>query len=337
MSTRKTEPIQKVTLKDGTIRYRVVVDVGRKPNGARDQRTSTWKTLREARAHLATVRSGVSSGTYVKPDRVTLEAHAEQWLRGKRRIRDVTRKGYADALRPVLAMYGRRTIQSITKADLETLVDSMLATGGYQRNGRSKRTVQLALTVLAQCLDAAVKEGNLTRNVARLVEVGDRGASARKRTAWSRGDVERFRQHVEADRLYAGWLLTLPGLRRSDLRSAGCAGRTSTSTPERSRSTRAACGSTASRPTPTSPSPRGQLEPCPWATCRVLCPRSRRYIDSRRPNGSRLASATPIRVSCSWTSAAWRSGRSCGRVGSPGCRPPQAVRASRFTSAVTRS
>ena len=62
------EPIRKITLSDGSVRYRVVVNAGRKPDGSRAQRTSTHRTRREAREWLAAVRSPTSNrGTYVAP------------------------------------------------------------------------------------------------------------------------------------------------------------------------------------------------------------------------------------------------------------------------------
>jgi hypothetical protein len=46
------EPINKVTLKDGSIRYRLVVDIGRDERGRRKQLTRTFDTRREAREEL---------------------------------------------------------------------------------------------------------------------------------------------------------------------------------------------------------------------------------------------------------------------------------------------
>jgi hypothetical protein len=40
------EPINKITLKDGSIRYRLVVDVGRDESGRRKQLTRTFDTQR---------------------------------------------------------------------------------------------------------------------------------------------------------------------------------------------------------------------------------------------------------------------------------------------------
>ena len=43
------EPINKITLKDGSVRYRLVVDIGRDEHGRRKQLTRTFDTRREAR------------------------------------------------------------------------------------------------------------------------------------------------------------------------------------------------------------------------------------------------------------------------------------------------
>lgn len=48
MST--SDPIKKVTLRSGKTRYRFVIDVGRKPDGRRDQRTYTFDTRKEAKS-----------------------------------------------------------------------------------------------------------------------------------------------------------------------------------------------------------------------------------------------------------------------------------------------
>ena len=50
------EPIRKVKLKDGTIRYRLVVDIGRDEHAKRQQLTRTFDKLKEARAELARIR-----------------------------------------------------------------------------------------------------------------------------------------------------------------------------------------------------------------------------------------------------------------------------------------
>jgi Arm DNA-binding domain len=61
------EPIRKITLKDGTVRYRLVVDIGTDAHGKRKQITRTFDKLKEARAELSRVRHETGLGTFVKP------------------------------------------------------------------------------------------------------------------------------------------------------------------------------------------------------------------------------------------------------------------------------
>jgi site-specific recombinase XerD len=81
--------------------------------------------------------------------------------------------------------------------------------------GVSNRTVCAMLTVLSQALATAMKRGLVARNVAQLV---DRPSiDHREMSTWTPQQAERFREHVRSDRLYACWLLTLAGWRRSEV------------------------------------------------------------------------------------------------------------------------
>ncbi|MGV9748256.1 tyrosine-type recombinase/integrase [Rhodococcus zopfii] len=81
--------------------------------------------------------------------------------------------------------------------------------------GVSARTVCAMLTVLSSALTAAVKRGLVVRNVAALVDRPK--VEHREMSAWEPAAAETFRRHVTGDRLYACWLLTLYGLRRSEV------------------------------------------------------------------------------------------------------------------------
>ena len=105
------EPIRKISLADGSTRYRVVVNAGRRPDGSRSQRTSTHRTRKEARAWLTSIRSSLTDGTYVPSTQTRLSEHLDQWLEGKRDIRPSTRRGYLDALKAVRAMLGDTPVQ----------------------------------------------------------------------------------------------------------------------------------------------------------------------------------------------------------------------------------
>ena len=214
------EPIKKITLKDGTIRYRLVVDIGRDPNGKRKQLTRTFDTQREARDELSRVRHESNLGTYVKPSKETVNAHLDGYLKGATRGRRAsTKRNYQDALRPVRERLGNRPLQSITKDDIEDLMDWMLTAGrrrgGKPGTGLSGRTARLTLGRLTAALEMAVLEGKLVRNVAKLVTPPEH--TPRERETWSKAEVKKFLGKAHRDRLHAAWRLSLYGLRRGEV------------------------------------------------------------------------------------------------------------------------
>ncbi|GFG68080.1 integrase [Mycobacterium kubicae] len=81
--------------------------------------------------------------------------------------------------------------------------------------GVSARTVVTMLVVLSSALDDAVAQGLVARNVARLVKRPK--IAAAEMAFWTPDEAERFRVHISSDRLAACWLLTLAGLRRSEV------------------------------------------------------------------------------------------------------------------------
>lgn len=216
-----SEPIRKMTLKDGSTRYRVVVDVGMRPDGRRDQRTRTFRTRKDAARWLTSTRSQVDTGSYVRPAKETVDAHLDTWLETKRLAgkRPGTVRCYVDALKPVRAILGGRPLQALTAEDVESVKAAMLD-GTTRRSGAkgkplSARSVNLTLGTLQQALDQAVKRGKVVRNVAALV---DRAAGeARPGAAWSPAQAAAFKAVTSDDRLHAAWLLTCCGLRRGEV------------------------------------------------------------------------------------------------------------------------
>ena len=79
----------------------------------------------------------------------------------------------------------------------------------------SSRTVVTMLVVLSSALDDAMRAGLVARNVARLVKRP--GVEHHEMLSWTPEQAMRFREHVRGDRLVACWLLTLAGLRRSEI------------------------------------------------------------------------------------------------------------------------
>jgi integrase len=214
------EPIKKTRLKDGTVRYRLVVDIGSDENGRRKQLTRTFDTRRDAREELSRVRHETNLGTYVKPSKETVNAYLDGYLKGATRdLRASTKRNYEDALWPVRERLGTRPLQSITKSDVEDLVDWILTAGrrrgGKPGTGLSGRSARLTLGRFSAALDAAVLEGKLVRNVARLVKPPEH--TPRERDTWSKAEVRKLLTKASSDRLYVAWRLSLYGLRRGEV------------------------------------------------------------------------------------------------------------------------
>jgi hypothetical protein len=74
------------------VRYRFVIDVGRRADGRRDQRTHTFDRWRQARVERARVISERVAGVLVRPDRqLAGGGFLGQWLESKRGRRPADR------------------------------------------------------------------------------------------------------------------------------------------------------------------------------------------------------------------------------------------------------
>lgn len=81
--------------------------------------------------------------------------------------------------------------------------------------GVSARTIVSMLVVLSSALDHATPQGLVARNVARQVKRPKLVST--EMATWTPEQASTFRAHVAGDRLAACWLLTLAGLRRSEV------------------------------------------------------------------------------------------------------------------------
>ncbi|MGF6885923.1 integrase [Nocardia sp. GAS34] len=84
-----------------------------------------------------------------------------------------------------------------------------------EARGVAARTVTTMLIQLTAALDDAVKQGLVTRNVARLVKRPE--FTDTEMQVWTREQSREFREHVREHRLFALFLLSLCGLRRSEI------------------------------------------------------------------------------------------------------------------------
>jgi len=222
------DPIKKITLQGGKVRYRFVVDIGADPTtGKRRQLTVTKDTKKEALAEYARIQHQKATGTFVAPSKATVGDLVEMWLKtATRGVEVATRRSYEDAMRYVRTHLGEKQLQRLTEDDIESLIDWMLTSarriGGKPGTGLSVRTVRLTLGRLRAALNLAVRRGLVVRNVAEHVTIPKdalKAAKARQkaRVPWTEDEVKTFLSHVAGDRLYAVMLLSLIGLRPAEV------------------------------------------------------------------------------------------------------------------------
>ncbi|GAA3695561.1 site-specific integrase [Gordonia hankookensis] len=103
----------------------------------------------------------------------------------------------------------------VTKPRRGRYVTSPTPPASESAKGVSPVTVSSMLVLLTAALNDAVDEGLLVRNVARLVERPRETQS--EMSTWTREQAAAFREHIRGDRIEALWLLSLLGLRRSEV------------------------------------------------------------------------------------------------------------------------
>jgi integrase len=210
--------ITKITMASGRVQYRLIVDMGKRPDGKRDQRCWTVATMAQAKAIRAKVTTGRDDGTLVRPTKITLGEVADSWLAGRRNIRPATIRSYRDSL-ALLQPIRHVPVQALSRAHLDGLVADLLdhgrRVGNVQRKGLSPRSVNLLLTVLGSVLDQAIQDGLVARNVARLVARPRQTKT--ERPTWTADQIGTLLRAVASDRLAPAWMLTTNGLRRGEV------------------------------------------------------------------------------------------------------------------------
>ncbi len=219
---RKGEPIRDVMLSTGPA-YRATVDTSQKGE-KRSQRTATFASLAGARAWVAETRHRVAQGEYLPTDGLTLRALADRWLSTRTDVREVTRYGYAVALRPLLdhgpkgARFGDRRVQDITPEEVSAMVAALGQDGGGLRGkGLGHRSIVYGLGTLRQVLSYGVRTGVLRVSPAEHAKPPRQRTGDRREVAtWTPAELREFVTATDGDEWAHGWRLAACGLRRSE-------------------------------------------------------------------------------------------------------------------------
>ncbi|MFE9391743.1 tyrosine-type recombinase/integrase [Streptomyces sp. NPDC006784] len=212
------DPIKKITLRDGSTRWRFVVDAGVTPEGKRKQITGTKDTKAEAVAERARIVHQRTAGTLVVPSKMTVDELLDTWLKtATRDVEEGTATNYDNAIRPIRRRLGHMRVQQLTEEDVEAFIDWMV-TEGRQRGGKpgtglSVRSARLSLGRLRSALTLAVRRGIVVRNVAEHVRVSreaQRKAASVTKTRgapWDQDEVRQFLAGIVNHRLCGPMML----------------------------------------------------------------------------------------------------------------------------------
>jgi integrase len=116
----------------------------------------------------------------------------------------------------VIPALGRVRLQELTAARLDRFYTDLLERGGPRGKPLQPSTVRRIASLVHAALDAAVRKGEVARNVA---DATEKLPSRRtERPAWFAEELGAFLRSVQGDRLYACWLLfATTGMRRSEV------------------------------------------------------------------------------------------------------------------------
>jgi integrase len=211
--------IRKITIKDRragktVVRYALVVDAGyEQQTGKRRQIRRRFPTEKAARDELAKVLGGVTAGTYVHSTKSTVDQVCKAWLASKHSLKESTLAGHKSKLAALRDELGHVEVQKLSKADLDDLIGRLRRGEVEGRKKWTPHSCNYLLYLTTAVLDDQVKQGNVVRNVARLVDrvAGD---PAKFRTLT---DKEMFRvlDHDCRDRHL--WALAFYGARRGEI------------------------------------------------------------------------------------------------------------------------
>ena len=205
---RRGEPISRFVTSTGQVRYRTVLDHA-PPGQPRQQKRATFSSLSEARKHVAAVKADRERGA-LPLGRATFGQVADEWIADRARIvRPATIRGYRDSLAHARRAFGDTQVERVSRADVERLASSLKAAG------LSSRTAAMCLGFVRSVFNRALAEGRTVQNVA--VGVGGHSGAPARRIPLTTAEGQRVARMAANHRLEAAWLLSLSGLRRSEV------------------------------------------------------------------------------------------------------------------------
>ncbi|MEU6768615.1 tyrosine-type recombinase/integrase [Streptomyces sp. NPDC046853] len=221
------DPIKKVTLGNGDVRWRTVVDAGTDADGKRKQLTITRDTRAEVVAERARIINQRRTGDLIVPSKMTVGQLLDAYMVAKEDdLEETTIDGYENRLTHIRARLGTLRVQELSEEHVEDFVTWLLTEarrrGGPKGTGLRPSTVDGVLGRLRAALRYALRKRIVARNVAEYVTVPrkarkqDRRDNEREKP-WNVVEVKEFVVGIREDRLFAPLLLSCMGLRPAEV------------------------------------------------------------------------------------------------------------------------
>lgn len=208
-------------------RYEVLTDAGKDPvTGKRRQVRRRFKTEKEARESLSSVRTEAAKGTFVTRKTLTVAEAVDDYLAARHNLRATSLSKLTYDLAVLSQFYGDLNLQSLTKAHIDRMVRQLVEGGtttpatpkfpkGRTRKPWGPKAVNKVIAATARLLDDAHRQGFVPRNVA--ASVTRVASSHQSLDTFTPGEVKEFLSKLDDDRLAHAWHLALTGLRRGEI------------------------------------------------------------------------------------------------------------------------
>jgi integrase len=215
-----SDPIKSKVNPDGTTVWWFRISAGADSTGKRIQVYRSFDTKREAKAEHAKIVHDLAGHRFVARDGITVNAYLDTWEPAHGRdLEEGSRAVIRHDLRPVRERLGERKLQSVTRADIDSLVDWMLTAGrvrgGKPGTGLSPRSVQRTLCVAQKAFEDAIDERLISVNPCRRVKRPKQVKPVHE--LWSDEETAMFGKAAAADRLAPVITLQCLGLRPEEV------------------------------------------------------------------------------------------------------------------------
>jgi integrase len=215
------EPIKTGTRNDGSTYYWFRISGGFHPITGKQIRVyRSFDKLKAAQTEHARLVSEINGKKFAAPDKITVSEYLDRWEPAHGRdLEEGSRSQIHHALARVRDKLGDRKFQSLTRADIDALVDWLLTSGrkrgGKPGTGLGARSVQLTLVHFQRACDDAIDDRIITVNPCRRVKrpKDDRP----EHELWTDEQTAKFDATAAADRLHPVITLQCLGLRPEEV------------------------------------------------------------------------------------------------------------------------